>query len=293
MNRQFAEDLQQDLQRGHVLEWAEVYALDAVTDDERDTIDGFLVHDAGLQAAFRDRVRSNRETIATAYAAQEEEPPEALFDRILGQLPGASSAGDAGSGPAAGGDSGARPGAGAVSGPAGVQGAVPGGATAAGDELAQRRKARGLWASPAARWLTAAAAAVLVAVGGVTVAQNLGSTSLEQEVLEASDVRTGSYVIPAGGTAGLAVSQEEDAAVVTLKDVPAPPEGSVYQMWRLPADGSAPVSVSTMTAEDVAGTAVTELEDISAFRGIAITVEPDGGSATPTMPAVAEIPFRT
>jgi anti-sigma-K factor RskA len=167
------------------------------------------------------------------------------------------------------------------------------GAVAAGDELAQRRRAKGLWASPAARWLTAAAAAVLVAVGGVTVAQNLGSTSLEQEVLEASDVRTGSYVIPAGGTAGLAVSQEEDAAVVTLKDVPAPPEGSVYQMWRLPADGSAPVSVSTMTAEDVAGTAVTEIDDISAFRGIAITVEPDGGSATPTMPAVAEIPFRT
>ncbi len=291
MNRQFAEDLQQDLERGHVLEWAEVYALDAVTDDERDTIDEFLTHDTGLRAAFSDRVRSNRETIATAYAAQEEEPPAALFDRILGQLPGASSAGDAGSGPANG--PAGTGSAGASDHAPGAAAGVTGGATAAGDELAQRRRAKGLRASPAARWLTAAAAAVLVAVGGVTVAQNLGSTSLEQEVLEASDVETGSYVIPAGGTAGLAVSQEEDAAVVTLKDVPAPPEGSVYQMWRLPADGSAPVSVSTMTAEDVAGTAVTEIDDISAFRGIAITVEPDGGSATPTMPVVAEIPFRT
>lgn len=281
MNRQFAEDLQQDLERGHVLEWAEIYALDAVTDEERASIEDFLTQDGSPRAAFEDRVRSNRETLATAYAAQEEEPPAELLDRILSQLPGA-------------------PVTGSVEDPAGhtptghaSASAGAGGATAAGDELARRRQAKGRWASPAARWITAAAAAVLVAVGGVTVAQNLGQTSIEQEVLEASDVRTDSYVIPAGGTAGLAVSQEEDAAVVTLKGVPAPPEGSVYQMWRLPSDGSAPVSVGTMTAEDVTGTKVTEVEGISSFRGIAITVEPDGGSATPTMPVVAEIPFKT
>ena len=57
MNRQFAEDLQQDLKRGHVLEWAEMYALDAVTDDERAAIEEFLAHDDELRQAFNDRVR--------------------------------------------------------------------------------------------------------------------------------------------------------------------------------------------------------------------------------------------
>ncbi|TDK23594.1 anti-sigma factor [Arthrobacter crusticola] len=289
MNRQFAEDLQQDLQRGHVLEWAEMYALDAVTDDERTAIEEFLAHDEGLRQAFNDRVRSNRETITTAYAIQEEEPPAGLLEKILSQIPASAPAGTGGTSGGTEAPAGDPAGATAAR-PAATAG---GGASAAGDELARRRRTKGMWASPATRWLTAAAAAVLVAVGGVTVAQNLGQTSIEQEVLQASDVVTGSYVIPAGGTAGLALSEEEDAAVVTLKGVPAPPEGSVYQMWRLPADGSAPVSVSTMDAEDVAGTKVTEVEGISSFRGIAITVEPDGGSPVPTTPVIAEIPFRT
>lgn len=289
MNRQFAEDLQQDLQRGHVLEWAEMYALDAVTDDERTAIEEFLAHNDGLRQAFNDRVRSNRETITTAYAIQEEEPPAGLLEKILSQIPASASAGTDGTGGGTEAPAGDPAGAAA----AGTAATAPGGASVAGDELARRRRTKGMWASPATRWLTAAAAAVLVAAGGVTVAQNLGQTSIEQEVLQASDVVTGSYVIPAGGTAGLALSEEEDAAVVTLKGVPAPPEGSVYQMWRLPADGSAPVSVSTMDAEDVAGTKVTEVEGISSFRGIAITVEPDGGSPVPTTPVIAEIPFRT
>ncbi|WP_294565797.1 anti-sigma factor [uncultured Arthrobacter sp.] len=289
MNRQFAEDLQQDLQRGHVLEWAEMYALDAVTDDERAAIEEFLARNDGLRQAFNDRVRSNRETITTAYAIQEEEPPAGLLEKILSQIPASAPAGIDGTGGGTEAPAGDPAGAAA----AGTAATAPGGASAAGDELARRRRTKGMWASPATRWLTAAAAAVLVAAGGVTVAQNLGQTSIEQEVLQASDVVTGSYVIPAGGTAGLALSEEEDAAVVTLKGVPAPPEGSVYQMWRLPADGSAPVSVSTMDAEDVAGTKVTEVEGISSFRGIAITVEPDGGSPVPTTPVIAEIPFRT
>lgn len=145
--------------------------------------------------------------------------------------------------------------------------------------------------SRAARWMVAAAAAVVLAVGGVTIAQNLQQTTLEQQVLQASDVRTEQLSIGAGGTADLAVSGEEDAAVVTLSGVPAPAEGFVYQMWRIPADGTAPVSVGTMSGEDVAGTKVTELPDISGFSAIAISVEPEGGSAEPTLPVVAEIPL--
>ncbi len=273
MNRQFAADLDTDLARGHVLEWAELYALDAISAEERTRLDAFLSETApGTSAMFVERVRACRETVTAAYTIDEIEPPADLFDRIMAQLP-------EGSGTAS------RP--------------IDGGAVelpslqepAAQDELADRRAAKASGLSRAGRWVVAAAAAAVLAVGGVTIAQNLQQTTLEQQVLQASDVRSEQLTLDAGGTAEIAVSGEEDAAVVTLSGVPAPAEGRVYQMWRIPADGSDPVSVGTMTGDDVAGTKVTELPGIGGISAIALTVEPEGGSETPTMPVVAQIPL--
>lgn len=282
MNRQFADDLETDLARGHVLEWAELYALDAIIAEERRVIDAFLQDaDPSISASFADRVRTCRETMTTAYAT-EVEPPADLFDRIVARLPGVEDRGT-----------------GSVQPPTLVP--VPPGAhhepehaEAPGsgqDELAQRRSTRASMSSRASRWMVAAAAAVVLAVGGVTIAQNLQQNTVEQQVLQASDVRTQELSLDAGGVAELAVSGEENAAVVTLSGVPAPAEGHVYQMWRIPADGTAPISVGTMSGSDVAGTKVTELTGISGFSAIAITVEPEGGSATPTLPVVAQIPL--
>ncbi|WP_422390253.1 anti-sigma factor domain-containing protein [Arthrobacter sp. N1] len=281
MNRQFADDLDTDLARGHVLEWAELYALDAISAEERRVIEAFLEDvDPAVAATFADRVRTCRETVASAYATDQIDPPADLFERIVAQLSGARTDGSeapttttAGGGPSLS--------------------TAPQGSDVTGvpDELAGRRAAKASMSSRAARWVVAAAAAVVLAVGGVTIAQNLQQTSLEQQVLQASDVRTEELTLQSGGTAELAVSGEQDAAVVTLTGVPAPADGFVYQMWRVPADGTAPVSVSTMTGEDVAGGKVTEVSDISGFSALAITVEPEGGSEVPTLPIVAQIPL--
>ncbi|WP_323958951.1 anti-sigma factor [Arthrobacter sp. JZ12] len=263
MNKRFADNLQQDLENGLALEWAEVYALDAVSDEERATLEGYMSSAAPtVREAFDSRVRSTRETLARAYAVDEAEPPADLFDRIMGSLPAAER-------PAA-------PDQTPISAPAPVV------------ELAQRRERR--TTSSVTRWLLAAAAAVVLAVGGVTIAQNLQPSSVEQEVLRAADLQRDEVAIGAGGTAELAVSRSEDAAVVTLDGVPAPPEGKVYQMWRLPEGGASPESLGTMTGEDVAHTEVA-IEGISAYSGLAITVEPEGGSETPTLPLVVQIPF--
>ncbi|WP_162150452.1 anti-sigma factor [Arthrobacter sp. H5] len=262
MSNKFADDLQQDLANGHVLDWAEMYALDAVSEEERTTLEVYISGtDPGVRDQFDQRVRAAREAISRAYAVDEAEPPAELLDRIMRQLPDAEATQK-------------------------FQSAAP------VDEIAARRSSsRSRKSSPVARWLVAAAAAIVVAVGGVTVAQNLQTGSLEQEVLQASDVQRTEISIPAGGTADLAFSTAEDAAVVTLKGVPAPPQGKVYQMWRLPSDGTSPQSIGTMSSDDVSGTPVTAVDGISAFRGLAITVEPEGGSATPTMPLLAQIPF--
>jgi anti-sigma-K factor RskA len=197
--------------------------------------------------------------LARAYATHEEEPPADLFARISDRLPADKPSTDA---------------------------PTP---TPVVDELSARRTARGT-RSPVGRWLLAAAAAVVVAVGGVTVAQNLQPSSVQERVLQADDVQREEVEIGDTGVAELAFSESSDAAVVTLDGVPAPPDGKVYQMWRLPADGASPESLGTMTGEDVAHTELA-IEGINSYSGLAITVEPEGGSQTPTLPIVVEIPF--
>jgi anti-sigma-K factor RskA len=102
-------------------------------------------------------------------------------------------------------------------------------------------------------------------------------------------VREASVQVAGGGTATLLISSEKDAAVVKMKDVPAPPEGKVYQMWLIPKDGSAPVSQGLMDAEALSKPAM--VKGISSAAALGITVEPVGGSASPTLPTVAAAPL--
>ena len=257
--------LNKDLSEGRLLEWAELYALNALPQNERQALDTALEEaDPAVRREFLKRVWSARETLAGGYRA-EEQPPEDLFEKILSRLPGQ--------------DSGQSRGQSAAGGPPPV------------DEIAARRSRRSMLRSAPGRWILAGAAAAAIVVGGVAIGSNLGPDSVREEVLQASDVQQRTIELPTGGTAEVATSAGENAAVVTLSGVPAPPEGSVYQMWRVPADGSDPVSVGTMTGEEVAGTKATELTDIEPYSAVAVTVEPDGGSPTPTMPIVLEIPF--
>lgn len=268
-----SEALTKDLAEGRLLEWAELYALNALPENERHIVDkGLEAADPAVRQAFLKRVWSTRETLAGGYRA-EEAPPEDLFEKILSRLPRQEAGAEAGP-PAAGT---AEPGSVAASHPA--------------DELAARRSRRSPLQSPLGRWILAGAAAAAIVVGGIAVGNTLRPDSVQEEVLQASDLQQRTIELPTGGTAEVATSAGENAAVVTLSGVPAPPDGSVYQMWRVPADGSDPVSVGTMTGEEVAGSKATELTDIDPYSAVAVTVEPDGGSPTPTPPIVLVIPF--
>lgn len=263
-------DLKADLDNGRILEWAELYALEAVSDEERSAIDEYIpTASAEERDAFNERVRQTREAITAAYAIHEADPPAGLLNKIMANLPG-----NAEDPPA------------------------PGGAGVQGDELATRRHRRqqqktSRRSSTSRRWLIGAAAAAAIAVGSVTVAQNLTEPSVQERVAEAGDVRSETIDIQAGGMAELTVSESVNAAVVTLQDVPAPPPGKVYQMWRLPESGAAPESVGVMTGEDVSDSSATVLKDIKDYSAVAITVEPEGGSKSPTMPIVAQIPLES
>lgn len=261
----FGDTVSADLASGRAIDLAELYALDAVTDEERRTIEEYIsAAPAAERASFLERVRLSRETLTRTFRA-EEEPPADLFDRIIAQLPAQLPVQPESPGPAQ---------------------EVP------TDELAKARQRREERRRPAGtrRWLAGIAAAAAIALGGVGVGSYIADQNDPlNQVVRADDVREASVPVAAGGTATVLVSASKDALVVKMNGVPAPPEGKVYQMWLIPRDGSAPVSQGLMDAEALSKPAV--VEGIASAAALGITVEPVGGSTSPTLPTVAAAPL--
>lgn len=277
----FAHDIATDLASGRAVELAEVYALDAVSPAERAAIEDYISAAPKQERdAFDERVRQARETLAVTFTA-EEEPPAGLFDRIVAQLPAQPP-----------GQLQAQPGTSPLSAPAVHGHAKEPGRAGGTDELGaarqrreERRRAPGL-----RNWLVGVAAAAVIALGGVGVGAYVANQNDPlNQVLQAQDVRQATVDVSGGGTATVSISSSKDAVVVKMDGVPAPPAGKVYQMWLIPKDGSAPVSQGLMDAEALSKPAV--VKGIGSAAALGITVEPVGGSASPTLPTVAAAPL--
>jgi anti-sigma-K factor RskA len=179
------------------------------------------------------------------------------------------------------------------------------------DEIARTRQTvagRGLPVRAAAdwrRWTTAAAAAVVLAVGAgaatwVTADQRVRQARGRAEalavqqarvgaVLAAGDVQLRTALVPGGGRITVAVSPSRDAGVVVMADLPVPPSGRAYQLWLL--DGGAARSAGVLAAGQQGG--VTLVQGTAAAQSVAVTVEPAGGSARPTGTPVVAVALRS
>ena len=276
----FSADIAGDLSSGRAVDLAEVYALHALDDADRDAVDRYLADAPPAERTeFEQRVRQARETLAMSFSA-EEEPPAGLFDRIVSALPAQ------GAGTAAGGQPSPAV-APVVARPVRDNAELP-----VTDELGAARKRREERRRPQGtrNWLIGVAAAAAIAVGGVGVGAYVANQNDPlNQVMQAGDVRKATIDVVGGGTASLTLSSSKDAAVVKMNGVPAPPSGKVYQMWLIPKDGSAPVSKGLMDAEALSKPAV--VTGIGSAAALGITVEPAGGSKTPTMPTVASAPL--
>ncbi|WP_457950710.1 anti-sigma factor domain-containing protein [Pseudarthrobacter sp. alpha12b] len=276
-SRAFGDIVAMDLAAGRAVDLAELYALDAVTDQERDAIDRYIsTAPEAERGAFDERVRQSREALVRTFRA-EEEPPSDLFQRIVAQLPAQFPGKDG----LAGGD---------AQSPAGSTAPPP--RQEAFDELAQARKRREERRGPSGprRWLIGVAAAAAIALGGVGVGAYMADQNDPvNQVARANDLREASVNVVGGGKATLMISASEDAAVVKMSGVPAPPAGKVYQMWLIPKDGSAPVSQGLMDEQALSKPAV--VQGIHSAASLGITVEPAGGSKSPTLPTVAAAPL--
>ncbi|MBB6403879.1 anti-sigma factor domain-containing protein [Arthrobacter sp. AZCC_0090] len=277
LRRMFATDIASDLAEGRVLELAEIYALDALSDAERAEIDHYLAT-APERSAFLDRVRQTRETLATAFT-DEAEPRAGLLQGILLQLPDQARVAPAPSSIAEASASAPTPAATEPS-----PGVVD---LATARDRRDRRRFGGVRG-----WVAAAAAAAVIALGGVGVGVYVaGQNDPVNQVLQASDVRQATVNVNGGGTATVSISSSKNAVVVRMNGVPAPPAGKVYQMWLIPKDGSDPVSQGLMDAEALSHPTV--VSGISSATAIGITVEPEGGSKKPTLPTVAAAPLTS
>ena len=152
-------------------------------------------------------------------------------------------------------------------------------------------------AVPRWRRLTAAAAAV-VAVGGITYAVQdqrvrreharyeaaRGDEARVRAVLAAPDLVVRDQTVAGGGRVTVAVSRLHRSGVIMLAAGDAP-AGRVYQLWTVRA--GAPHSEGALDPGQNA--AVRLVDGIDQASDVGVTVEPAGGSRTPTLPMVADL----
>jgi hypothetical protein len=130
-----------------------------------------------------------------------------------------------------------------------------------------------------------------------TVEQNrLGDTKNQVNALQAEqqrindvfgsqDVQFHAAPVAGGGRITVALSPSHNDGVVVVSGMPVPPAGKVYQLWLL--KGAAPTSVGVMAEGADSGTVL--LASLGGADHLGVTLEPTGGSATPTFPAVAGV----
>jgi anti-sigma factor RsiW len=164
-------------------------------------------------------------------------------------------------------------------------------------------------ASPAAagrrrRFVVAAAAAVVLAAGTGTVSyvaqeqrvrdERATAAALRAEaarveaVLAAGDARLRSAPVTGGGQITMVLSESRNEGVVMLSGAQPPGADRAYQLWAVA--GGHPDNRGVLTPG--AGGATKLIEDIRGMDTLGVTIEPEDGSRTPTLPLVASVPVE-
>jgi len=121
-------------------------------------------------------------------------------------------------------------------------------------------------------WIVAAAAAVVAVVAGF-----LGYALAPN----ASPLRTVTLSASSGQRLSVVYAPGSREAVLVGSNVDAPPAGKVYELWYIPSKDAAPAPAGTFQP-DAGGSVLVRTKVGSEFVALAVSVEPPGGSTTPT-----------
>lgn len=163
-------------------------------------------------------------------------------------------------------------------------------APGAAERAAQRR-----WFQRPALLLGAAAAAVVLFIGGAFVGSALSGSnaytsqqaSALAQINAAGDVQHATANVEGGGTATLVWSGELGRSALVANDLPQLPSSKTYELWYI-RDGQA-IPAGTMEPADSGSTWRVLSGDMSAGDTVGVTVEPRGGSTKPTTPPIVAI----
>jgi anti-sigma-K factor RskA len=155
-------------------------------------------------------------------------------------------------------------------------------------------KAAARWYTRPASILVAVAAAVALFVGGNILGLSAGNQSQQQAaaisaIVSASDYQQAKANVSGGGTATFVWSVGLKQSAVVIDKLPKLADGKTYQLWYIDKGSNAtsagifPAASSGTTVRVLAGA-------MSAGDTIGITVEPSGGSKTPTTAPIVAVP---
>ncbi|MFD1470329.1 anti-sigma factor domain-containing protein [Hymenobacter caeli] len=127
-----------------------------------------------------------------------------------------------------------------------------------------------------------------LAANTMVVEKKLGEIRQQNEVLRDAEFRfvalAGTPDAPAD-KARVLFNAKTRRVYVDVQHLPAPPAGRQYQLWAL--NNGKPVDAGVLTADAAAGERLERMKDIASAQAFAVTLEPVGGSASPTMPIQA------
>jgi hypothetical protein len=158
------------------------------------------------------------------------------------------------------------------------------------------RTARRRWFQRPGLILGAAAAAVLIFIGGAFVGSALSGNNSYQsqqasalaQINAAPDVQRATATVAGGGTATLVWSGELGRSALVADGLPALPDDKTYELWYM-RDGKA-IPAGTMTPSGSGSTWRVLTGDMRAGDTVGLTVEPSGGSERPTSDPIVAIP---
>lgn len=252
------------------------YAVDAIDEQERSAFELHLAECPECQA----EVASLQEAATQLSLMSETAPPSSLRDAVLAgiktvrPLPPLE----------------AQSGGPVASGPVGGSSPTADAPAPAGSNVVQLRSRRRVTA-----WLASAAAAAVLLVGGLAWSPwdddsgARGTVSATEQVLEAKDAQRYEKVI-GGAKATIVRSASLGKAVLIADHMPAAPDGKDFQVWfDLPNRGM--VSAGVMPHGSADTVTVLLSGDAARATGAGITMEPAGGSTTPTGEPIALFTF--
>ncbi|MCX5084144.1 anti-sigma factor [Streptomyces sp. NPDC056121] len=151
------------------------------------------------------------------------------------------------------------------------------------------------------RRMVLAACLVAAALGGVATWQhqeaeqarrqaNQARTSADQvaAILSAGDAKTHTATLPGGARGVVVTSASQNRAVFTASGLDTPPDGKVYELW---FNDNGTMRPAGLLDRDQSNQITLMDGAIDKATGMGITVEPSGGSKTPTLPPVGLIEF--